>query len=107
MKKKAAALMKRNKKESEDVENSKNKIGKRRFLKGNKRESEESECDGVENASKQSGGGKVRQSEKDLGSPSEWDREVTPGALLRKGHTQTQGRNSCRDRGRKKRAEFG
>lgn len=75
--------MERNKKEAGDVKISMAKIGKRRILERNKKESEESECDGVENVSEQSRGGKVRQSQEHLGSSSEWDREVTPGVLLR------------------------
>lgn len=87
------------------MKNSKNKIGKRRLLKGNKRENKESECDGVENVRKQSRGGKARQSEKHLGSSSEWDREVTLGVLLRKGHSpKHKGRSRLQ---RKKRAGFG
>lgn len=100
--------MKRNKKEAGDVKISMTKIGRRRVMGRNKRENEESEHDGVENVSEQSRGGKVRQSQKHLGSSGEWDREVTPRVPLSKGHSpKHRARAGCRDMGRKRRAEFG
>lgn len=97
--------MKRNKKKAGDVNISMTKIGKRRILKGNKRENKGSEYDGGENVSKQSRGGKVRPSEKHPGSSSEWDREMIPGVLLRKGHSPKHQGKSCRDMGGQKRTE--
>lgn len=55
---------------------------------------------------KQSQGGKVRQSEKHLGSPGEWDRGDSRSAPEKGPLTQAQGKSRQRH-GRKKRAGFG